>query len=74
MEKFAIGLILGGLGGALLAANSCKMRTLVRKSQEEVKARLDEIMDEKIREMETKSSEPSETTVNEQTAAKKAKK
>ena len=72
MEKFAIGLVLGGLGGALLAANSCKMRTLVRKSQEEVKARLDEIMDEKIREMETKSSEP--TQAADEPTAKKAKK
>ena len=72
MEKFAIGLVLGGLGGALLAANSCKLRTLVRKSQEEVKARLDEIMDEKIREMETKSSEPTQTA--DEPTAKKAKK
>ena len=37
MEKFTIGLLLGAVGGALLAANSCKMRTLVRKGQEEVK-------------------------------------
>jgi hypothetical protein len=73
MEKFAIGLLLGGLGGALLAANSCKMRTLVRKGQEEVKARLDEIMDEKIREMESKSVETPQVTVDEPTT-KKAKK
>ena len=46
MEKFTIGLLLGAVGGALLAANSCKMRTLVRKGQEEVKQRLDEMMDE----------------------------
>ena len=46
MEKFTIGLLLGGIGGALLAANSCKMRTLVRKGQEEIKQRLDEMMDE----------------------------
>ncbi len=55
MEKFAIGLIIGGIGGALLTANNYKMRTLVRKSQEEVQTKLDELMDDKIREMEKKS-------------------
>ena len=52
MEKFAIGLVLGGLGGAILATNNLKMRTLVKKGQDEIKARLDELMDEKIKEME----------------------
>ena len=52
MEKFTIGLLLGAVGGALLAATSCKMRTLVRKGQEEVKQRLDEMMDEKLKDME----------------------
>ena len=52
MEKFTIGLLLGAVGGALLAANSCKMRTLVRKGQEEVKQRLDEMMDEKLKDIE----------------------
>ena len=45
----------GGIGGALLTANNYKMRTLVRKSQEEVQTKLDELMDDKIREMEKKS-------------------
>ena len=48
MEKFAIGLMLGAIGGALVAANSCKMRMLVRKGQEEIKQRLDEMMNEKL--------------------------
>ena len=52
MEKFAIGLALGCLGGALLVTNNYKMRTLVRKSQEEVQNKLDELMDEKLRDME----------------------
>ena len=51
MEKFTIGLLIGAVGGALVAANSCKMRTLVRKGQEEIKQRLDEMMDEKIKEI-----------------------
>ena len=57
MEKFAIGLLLGGLGGALLVANNYKMRTLVKKGQEEVQAKFDELMDDKIREMEQKAEQ-----------------
>ena len=52
MEKFAIGLVLGGLGGALLVANNYKMRTLLKKGQEEVQAKLDKLMDEKIEQLE----------------------
>lgn len=48
MEKFTIGVVLGGLGGALLVANSYKTRMLVKKCQDEVKTRVDEMMDEKI--------------------------
>ena len=55
MEKFAVGLLIGGLGGALLATNNLKMRTLIKKGQDEIKARLDELMDEKLQEMETSS-------------------
>ncbi len=52
MEKFAIGILVGGLAGALLTANNYKMRTLVKKGQEEVMAKLDNFMDEKIEVME----------------------
>ncbi len=52
MEKFAIGIIIGGLAGALLTANNYKMRTLVKKGQAEVQAKLDKLMDEKIEKME----------------------
>ena len=48
MEKFIIGIAIGGLAGALLTANNYKMRTIVKKSQEEVQAKLDKLMDEKI--------------------------
>ncbi len=78
MEKFAIGLLLGGLGGAILAANSCKMRTLVRKGQEEMKAKLDQMLDEKIREMDGAATYPATPVVADEddakTAGKKAKK
>ncbi len=52
MEKFAIGVVIGGLAGALLTANNYKMRTLVKKGQAEVQAKLDKLMDEKIEKME----------------------
>ena len=35
MEKFAIGALLGALGGALLVANNYKMQRLVKKGQTE---------------------------------------
>ena len=57
MEKFAIGLILGGLGGALLVANNYKMRTLVKKGQDEVMAKVNEFMDEKIQTLEEGAEE-----------------
>ena len=54
MEKFVAGLLLGGVCGALLTANNYKMRMLVRKGQEEVQSKLDELMDEKLRMFEKK--------------------
>ena len=59
MEKFAIGMLFGGMIGAVLCANNYKMRTLVKKGQEEVQTKLDQMMDEKIREMESED-EPKE--------------
>ena len=52
MEKFAVGVIVGMLGGALLVANNYKMRTLVKKGQAEIGAKLDKLMDEKIEQLE----------------------
>ena len=52
MEKFAIGLVIGGVAGALIAANNYKMRTLIQKGQEELQMKLDKLMDEKIEELE----------------------
>ncbi len=62
MEKFAIGVLLGGLAGALLTANNYKMRTLVKKGQEEVRCKLDKMMDEKIDEMEESAMEMQATS------------
>lgn len=60
MEKFAIGLMLGGIGGALLAANNYKMRVLIKKGQDELQAKLDKLMDEKIQELEEGTEEVKE--------------
>lgn len=57
MEKFAIGLLLGGVGGALLVANNYKMRTLVKKGQDDVMAKVNEFMDEKIQTLEEGAEE-----------------
>ena len=48
MEKFTAGLLLGAVAGALVVTNSYKMRVLVKKSQDEMKTKLDEMIDEKI--------------------------
>ena len=75
MEKFVIGLLVGGVCGALLTANNYKMRTLVRKGQEEVQAKLDELMDEKIRMFEEKgkSEEKEEKASEAETKSRKAR-
>ena len=75
MEKFAIGLLLGGVGGALLVANNYKMRTLVKKGQEEVQNKLNAMMDEKILAMEEKQAqeEKDEDSVSDKKPKKSAK-
>ena len=52
MEKFALGIVVGGVVGALITANNYKMRTLIKKGQEELQPKLDKLMDEKIEELE----------------------
>ena len=54
MEKmFCLGLLFGAVGGALIVANSYKARSLVKKSQAELMEKVDEMMDERLRQMET---------------------
>ena len=61
MEKFTTGLLLGAVAGALAVTNSYKMRVLVKKGQDEMKTKLDEMMDEKIKALE-KMAEQTETS------------
>ena len=58
MEKFAIGLLVGGAIGAVLTANNYKMRTLVRKAQQEMQNILVTMMDERICAMEHGAATP----------------
>lgn len=71
MEKFALGMLVGGIGGALLVANNYKMRALVKKTQEEVRAKFDQMVEEKIEAAEKVTEEIKEDI---SAAAKKAEK
>jgi hypothetical protein len=71
MEKLAIGLLIGGVCGALLTANNCKMRELVKKGQEEVGKRVNDFVDEKIEMMETADAEQSAPTKTRKGAKKR---
>ena len=66
MEKFVVGVLVGGVIGAMITANNYKMRTLVKKSQEEVQAKLDQFMDDKIEDLE-KGTEKIKQTVKDKT-------
>ncbi|MBQ8428264.1 MAG: hypothetical protein IJX18_03315 [Clostridia bacterium] len=70
MEKFTTGLLLGAVAGALVVTNSYKMRVLVKKGQDEMKSKLDEMMEEKIKMLENMSNEKQS---QEQPTAKKRK-
>ncbi|MDE5789552.1 MAG: hypothetical protein K2H78_03945 [Clostridia bacterium] len=48
MEKFIIGLAVGMAGGALLVANNCKLRNLVKKNQEDVMKKAEQYIDQKL--------------------------
>ncbi len=60
MEKmFCLGLALGFVGGALIVANNYKARTLVKKGQQEIMEKVDQMMDEKLKSMERNSESDS---------------
>lgn len=50
MEKFLLGLAVGMAGGALLVANNCKLRNLVKKNQEDIMKKAEEYIDGKLEE------------------------
>lgn len=49
MEKFLFGMLLGVCAGAVLTTNNGKMRTLVKKGQDEIKEKLDDMLEEKTK-------------------------
>ncbi|HIY99115.1 MAG TPA: hypothetical protein H9676_00260 [Firmicutes bacterium] len=62
MEKmFCLGLVLGAVGGALIVANSYKARSLVKKSQAELLEKVDEMMDERLKDMSDKTGSDKKT-------------
>ena len=61
MEKFTVGLALGMLAGAIVVANSYKVRSIVKKSQDEIKNKVDEMLDEKIEMLENMSAQNTQT-------------
>ena len=56
MEKFAIGMLIGAMGGALLVTNSYRMRSLLKKGQDEVLTKMNDAMDEKLNESKQRQS------------------
>ena len=51
MEKFLFGLAVGMAGGALLVANNCKLRNLVKKNQEDVMKKAEQYIDQKLEQL-----------------------
>jgi hypothetical protein len=48
MEKFLLGLAVGMAGGALIVANNCKIRNLVKKNQDEIMTKAEQYIDSKM--------------------------
>ncbi len=48
MEKFIFGVAVGMAGGALLVANNCKLRNLVKKNQEDIMKKCEQYIDQKL--------------------------
>jgi hypothetical protein len=48
MEKFILGLAVGMAGGALIVANNCKLRNLVKKNQQDIMAKAEQYIDTKL--------------------------
>ncbi len=75
MEKFAIGLLMGSVIGAVCVANNYKIRTLVKKGQKEMQDKIDEMMDKTIDVMdEEKEAKAEKAEKAEKTKKSRAKK
>ena len=54
-----LGVALGMAGGALVVANNCKLRNLVKKNQEDLMQKAEQYIDSKLEKMEQKTEEMS---------------
>lgn len=54
-----LGVALGMAGGALIVANNCKLRNLVKKNQDDLLAKAEQYIDSKLEKMEQKTEEAS---------------
>lgn len=54
-----LGVALGMAGGALVVANNCKLRNLVKKNQDDLLAKAEQYIDSKLEKMEQKTEEMS---------------
>ena len=52
MEKFILGVALGMAGGALMVANNCKLRNIVKKNQDDLMKKAEKLIDTKLEKLE----------------------
>lgn len=52
MEKFILGAVIGMAGGALIVANNCKLCNLVKKNQEDLLKKAEQLIDSKLEKLE----------------------
>ena len=57
MEKFILGVAIGMAGGALMVANNCKLRNLVKKNQDDLMKKAEQYIDNKLDQFEKKTEE-----------------
>ena len=57
MEKFILGAVVGMAAGAILVANNCKLRNLVKKNQEDLMEKANELIDAKLEQLEKSGKE-----------------
>lgn len=57
MEKFILGAVVGMAAGAILVANNCKLRNLVKKNQEDLMEKAENYIDTKLEQLEKSAKE-----------------
>lgn len=72
MEKFLIGALVGGIAGALVVSNNAKMRTLVKKGEDELKEKVGSMVDEKLSAMLKKCDDAKSTAQEPQAGERQA--